>query len=233
MPTETTKVEEFQSGYFQNMGDFKSFIPSLINKEWVWMSPKINVLLARANRKLEMYSQRIPNVDLYIQMHISIEANKSSKIEGTKTTIEEDFIDIEDLVPEKRDDQQEVKNYIIAMNHGINRIIHDQFPISTRLIKEIHEKLLFGVRGERKTPGLYRTTQNWIGGSKPSDARFVPPPANELNTLLGDLENFIHNENIFVPHLIKIAILHYQFETIHPFLDGNGRVGNNSIISIE
>lgn len=228
MPTETTKVEEFKSGYFQNMGDFKSFIPSLINKEWVWMSPKINVLLAKANQelgKLEMYSQRIPNVDLYIQMHISIEANKSSKIEGTKTTIEEDFIDIEDLVPEKRDDQQEVKNYIIAMNHGINRIIHDQFPISTRLIKEIHEKLLFGVRGERKTPGLYRTTQNWIGGSKPSDARFVPPPANELNTLLGDLENFIHNENIFVPHLIKIAILHYQFETIHPFLDGNGRVG--------
>lgn len=228
MNTETTQFENFESGYYQNMGDFKSFIPSYINKEWVWMNPQINMLLSIADQelgKLEMYSDRIPNVELYIQMHISIEANKSSKIEGTKTTIEEDFIDIEDLTPEKRDDQQEVKNYITAMNHGINRIINDDFPISTRLIKEIHEKLLFGVRGERKTPGQYRTTQNWIGGNKPSDANFVPPPASELNNLLSDLENFIHNEQIYVPHLIKIAILHYQFETIHPFLDGNGRVG--------
>lgn len=169
MNTETTQFENFESGYYQNMGDFKSFIPSYINKEWVWMNPQINMLLSIADQelgKLEMYSDRIPNVELYIQMHISIEANKSSKIEGTKTTIEEDFIDIEDLTPEKRDDQQEVKNYITAMNHGINRIINDDFPISTRLIKEIHEKLLFGVRGERKTPGQYRTTQNWIGGNK-------------------------------------------------------------------
>lgn len=228
MEEKRIRVEDFQAGNFQRMRDFKAFIPSCINKEWIWNNPKINVLLERANQelgKLEMYSQRIPNIDLYIQMHISIEANKSSKIEGTKTTIEEDLIDIRDLVPEKRDDQQEVKNYIAAMNHGINRIKDDQFPISTRLIKEIHEKLLFGVRGERKFPGTYRTSQNWIGGSKPSDAKFVPPPANELNTLLSDLENFLHNEEIYVPHLIKIAILHYQFETIHPFLDGNGRVG--------
>ena len=228
MDEKTNRIEDFQAGYFQKMRDFKAFIPSCINKEWIWNNPKINVLLERANQelgKLEMYSQRIPNIDLYIQMHISIEANKSSKIEGTKTTIEEDLIDIEDLVPEKRDDQQEVKNYIEAMNHGINRIKDDQFPISTRLIKEIHEKLLSGVRGERKFPGTYRTSQNWIGGSKPSDAKFVPPPADELNMLLSDLENFLHNEEIYVPHLIKIAILHYQFETIHPFLDGNGRVG--------
>src|SRR5659263_763585 len=112
---------------------------------------------------------------IYIKMHIKTEANKSSKIEGTKTSIEEDFMSIEDIVPEKRDDYEEVHNYIKALNYGIDRILIDDFPLCNRLICEIHEKLMQGVRGKYKTPGEFRKSQNWIGGTKPSDALYVPP----------------------------------------------------------
>ncbi len=157
-------------------------------------------------------------------MHVKIEANKSSRIEGTRTTVEEDLLDVTDINPEKRDDWEEVQNYVKATNYGVERI-KEGFPVCTRLIREIHKILMQGVRGEYKTPGEFRTSQNWIGGSMPSTAVYVPPPHTEIAQCLSDFEKFINNEEIDTPDLIKIAILHYQFESIHPFLDGNGRIG--------
>ena len=166
----------------------------------------------------------INQVELKEQEHVKIEANKSSRIEGTRTTVEEDLLDVTDINPEKRDDWEEVQNYVKAINYGVERI-KEGFPVCTRLIRELHKILMQGVRGERKTPGEFRTSQNWIGGSMPSNAVYVPPPHTEIAECLTDFEKFINNEEIDTPDLIKIAILHYQFESIHPFLDGNGRIG--------
>lgn len=221
------KLEEYKSGEYVKMNDYKAFIPSKINYNWGWDDTKLDKLLAEANRQigeLNAYSILIPNVDLYIKMHVKIEANKSSRIEGTRTTIEEDLLDVTDINPEKRDDWEEVQNYVKATNYGIERI-RDGFPVCTRLIREIHEILMQGVRGEYKTPGEFRVSQNWIGGRMPSTAVYVPPPHTEVTECLSDFEKFINNEEIDTPDLIKIAILHYQFESIHPFLDGNGRIG--------
>ena len=221
------KLEEYKSGNYIKMNDYKAFIPSNINYNWGWDDTKLDKLLAEANRQigeLNAYSLLIPNVDLYIKMHVKIEANKSSRIEGTRTTVEEDLLDVTDINPEKRDDWEEVQNYVKATNYGIERI-KDGFPVCTRLIRELHKILMQGVRGEHKTPGEFRTSQNWIGGSMPSNAVYVPPPHTEIAECLTDFEKFINNEEIDTPDLIKIAILHYQFESIHPFLDGNGRIG--------
>ena len=221
------KLEEYKSGKYVKMNDYKAFIPSKINYNWGWDDTKLDKLLAEANRQigeLNAYSLLIPNVDLYIKMHVKIEANKSSRIEGTRTTVEEDLLDVTDINPEKRDDWEEVQNYVKATNYGVERI-REGFPVCTRLIREIHKILMQGVRGEHKTPGEFRTSQNWIGGSMPSTAIYVPPPYTEIAECLTDFEKFINNEEIDTPDLIKIAILHYQFESIHPFLDGNGRIG--------
>ena len=221
------KLEEYKSGQYVKMEDYKAFVPSKINYNWGWDDTKLDKLLAEANRQigeLNAYSLLIPNVDLYIKMHVKIEANKSSRIEGTRTTVEEDLLDVTDINPEKRDDWEEVQNYVKAINYGVKRI-KDGFPVCTRLIRELHKILMQGVRGEYKTPGEFRTSQNWIGGSRPSNAVYVPPPHTEISDCLTDLEKFINNEEIDTPDLIKIAILHYQFESIHPFLDGNGRIG--------
>ena len=221
------KLEEYRSGEYVKMNDYKAFIPSKINYNWGWDDTKLDKLLAEANRQigeLNAYSLLIPNVDLYIKMHVKIEANKSSRIEGTRTTVEEDLLDVTDINPEKRDDWEEVQNYVKATNYGVQRI-KDGFPVCTRLIRELHRILMQGVRGEHKTPGEFRTSQNWIGGSMPSNAVYVPPPHTEIAECLTDFEKFINNEEIDTPDLIKIAILHYQFESIHPFLDGNGRIG--------
>ena len=221
------KLEEYKSGKYVRMNDYKAFIPSKINYNWGWDDTKLDKLLAEANRQigeLNAYSLLIPNVDLYIKMHVKIEANKSSRIEGTRTTVEEDLLDVTDINPEKRDDWEEVQNHVKATNYGVERI-KNGFPVCTRLIRELHKILMQGVRGEHKTPGEFRTSQNWIGGSMPSNAVYVPPPHTEIAECLTDFEKFINNEEIDTPDLIKIAILHYQFESIHPFLDGNGRIG--------
>ena len=221
------KLEDYISGEYVKNNDYKTFIPSKINYNWGWDDTKLDKLLAEANRQigeLNAYSLLIPNVDLYIKMHVKVEANKSSRIEGTRTTVEEDLLDVKDISPEKRDDWEEVQNYVKATNYGVLRI-SEGFPVCTRLIREIHKILMTGVRGEHKTPGEFRTSQNWIGGSMPSTAVYVPPPHTEVAECLSDFKKFINNEEIDTPDLIKIAMLHYQFESIHPFLDGNGRIG--------
>ena len=221
-------INTFTSGTLRKQNDYYTFLPTMINHTWKWTDAELNVLLETASSELgslNAFSDLIPNVDLYIEMHIKTEANKSSKIEGTKTSIEEDLMPLEEVSPEKRDDYNEVHNYINALNYGISRIMQDDFPLCNRLICEIHTLLLQGVRGKHKTPGEFRKSQNWIGGSKPSDAVYVPPSITDLPELLSDFEKFLNNESCNVPHLIKIAILHYQFESIHPFLDGNGRIG--------
>ncbi len=219
-------IKDFKAGNFIKQYSYKSFRPQLINIEWIISNPKINTLLSEANillGELNAFSQYVPSVAFFIQMHITKEAATSSKIEGTQTSIEEAVLKIEDISLEKRDDWQEVQNYIRAMDFAIKEL--ERLPISSRLLKQTHKILLSSVRGEHKLPGEYRTSQNWIGGATLTDAIFIPPHHLELNELMSDLENFLNNDEIDVPKLLIIAIAHYQFETIHPFLDGNGRLG--------
>ena len=224
----TININSFKSGTYRLQDDYKTFVPASINHGWRWADPEISTLLEKASGELgslNTFSNLIPNIDIYIAMHIRTEANKSNKIEGTKTSIEEDLMPVEDVSPEKRDDHREVSNYITALDYGIGRIVNDGFPLCNRLICEIHYHLMQGVRGKYKTPGEFRKSQNWIGGSKPSDAIYVPPSILDLPELLSDFEKFINDDSLNVPNVIKAAIIHYQFETIHPFLDGNGRMG--------
>ncbi|MFN8277014.1 MAG: Fic family protein [Chitinophagales bacterium] len=219
-------IKEFEAGRYSTQFQYKSFLPERINKEWIVSDPAINTLLEEANLKLgalDAFSIIVPDVEVFIRMHIVKEATKSSRIEGTQTHIEEALQKQRDINPEKRDDWQEVQNYIEAMNFAIAEL--ENLPLSSRLFRKTHEVLLDGVRGKHKMPGEYRKSQNWIGGSSLKDAVFIPPPHEEVDPLMGDLENFVNNDSINVPHLIRIAIAHYQFETIHPFLDGNGRLG--------
>lgn len=218
-------MEAFTSGQYINQGYYKSFQPNFINRNWIFNNMEVIQLLSRADRhlgRLDMYSEYV-NIDLFIRMHIAKEATQSSKIEGTQTNMEEAFLKKEEIAYEKRDDWEEVQNYISAMNEAV-KLLH-RLPFSSRLIKQTHDILLQGVRGEHKLPGEYRSSQNWIGGASISDAVFIPPFHGSINELISDLEFFANDEINPLPDLIKIAIIHYQFETIHPFLDGNGRVG--------
>lgn len=173
--------------------------------------------------ELNSYSRLVPNIDLFIQLHVTKEAVLSSRIEGTQTHIDEALLPQSEVREERRNDWQEVRNYVNAINDAIKNL--DKLPISSRLIRSTHKILLNSVRGEHKMPGEYRTSQNWIGGNAIADARFIPPHHQLVGELMGDLENFLNNPDVNVPDLVKIAIAHYQFETIHPFLDGNGRIG--------
>ena len=219
-------MKNFNAGTYISQGYYKSFQPTLINRQWYLENMEVIQLLSKADRelgRLDMYSNYIPNIDLFISMHVLKEATQSSKIEGTQTNIEEALREREDIPLDKRDDWEEVQNYSHAMEAAIKDL--EKLPFSSRLIRQTHKRLLQGVRGEKRLPGEFRRSQNWIGGATLNDAVFIPPAHTSISELMSDLESFVHNREKFFPELLKIALIHYQFETIHPFLDGNGRVG--------
>ena len=216
--------------YIKQPTGYRAFIPSPLPPDPpVALSGALQVQLSRADRavgRLDGSVEILPNPDLFIFMYVRKEAVLSSQIEGTQSSLTDLLAAEAELTGNRAaaGDVGEVINYVGAMNHGLSRLA--EIPISVRLIKEIHERLMRGVRGSHLTPGETRTTQNWIGPGECSlaDATFVPTPPHQVATLLGDLERFLHTQDE-LPMLIKIGLAHAQFETIHPFLDGNGRVG--------
>jgi Fic family protein len=219
-------IEQFQAGNWIPSKGYRYFLPEKINHDFFWNDSAINELLEQASQtvgELNSFSRFVPDTDHFIKAYVAKEAVVSSRIEGTQTTLQEAFMQEANIGSERKNDYREVINYTVAMNDAISDL--KKLPLSNRLIKQAHARLLQSVRGMDKTPGEYRRSQNWIGGATLKDAVFIPPTDDHLNELMSDLELFLHNEKIHVPQLVRIAIAHYQFETIHPFLDGNGRVG--------
>lgn len=209
---------------------YKAFVPAPLPPDPpIAYSGELQTLLSNADRdigRLDALASLLPNPDLFVAMYVRHEAVLSSQIEGTQSTLEDVLAFEADAVRDDTPkDVAEVVNYVRAMNHGLARL--PDLPLSLRLLREIHAELMQGVRGGDKSAGEFRTSQNWIGGrgSTLRDASFIPPPPHELMTALGQLERFLHEARTRVPLLVRCALAHAQFETIHPFLDGNGRVG--------
>lgn len=208
---------------------FYAFIPaSLPPNPSLDIGLELQDLLEKANRglgRLDGITLLLPDTLLFLYMYVRKEAVLSSQIEGTQSSISDLLIYETKGVPGVPiDDVKEVSNYIAAMDHGLSRV-KGGFPLSLRLIREMHGILLRGSRGATKNPGEFRRSQNWVGGSRPGNAQFVPPPANEVMNCLSDFEKYLHDEPVKFPLLIKAGLAHVQFESIHPFLDGNGRIG--------
>ena len=224
---EPTVNNERAGKWIKQIEGYKAFLPSpLPPSPPLKMDAELINLLTIATHhvgQLSMLTSLIQNPDLFVYVYVQKEALLSSQIEGTQCSIE-DILGGDAEQSEKKDDIEEVSNYVTAMNEGIKRL--SQLPVSSRLIKEIHEILMSGVRGSNKTPGEYRRSQNWIGrpGANMNTADFVPPPPDSVETCMSELEKYIHDDDS-LPPLIKAGLVHAQFETIHPFLDGNGRLG--------
>jgi Fic family protein len=231
MPDVTDEeVRSFRAGqYIMQPGGYKAFMPEPLPPDpEVSITGELQDLLSHADRalgRLDGSIQILPNSDLFVYMYVRKEAVLSSQIEGTESSLQDVLAaEAKILNPDRPKDVDEVVNYIGAMKYGLEKL--PELPVSTRLFCEIHAKLLHGVRGSHLTPGEIRRTQNWIGpsGCTLRDARFVPPPPHEVLPKLGELEVFLHSDSD-LPLLIKIGLAHAQFETVHPFLDGNGRIG--------
>ena len=212
--------------WVKTLEGYRAFHPSPLPPEIAW-TPKLVRALSHADRllgRLAGEGRRLPNPHLLIRPFVQREAVYSSRIEGTQATLGDLLAADAGVSPERSpEDLREVGNYVTALEHGLKRL--ESLPLSLRLVRELHEKLMTGVRGDHATPGQFRRTQNWIGrpGCTLADASYVPPPPADLLDHLGQWENFLHDES--VPPLVHAALMHYQFEAIHPFIDGNGRVG--------
>lgn len=213
--------------YVKQLEGYRSFVPERLppknpplsfDMELIGLLSKADLSLGR----LDGITRTLPNPELFVSMYVKKEALLSSQIEGTQASL------IEVLETEERQtsDAREVTNYVNALNYGLHRLKDDGFPLSLRLIREIHAKLLASGRGSNLTPGEFRNSQNWIGGigSTLANAIYIPPTVSDMHTAMGDLELYFHTDD-GMPPLVKIALIHAQFETIHPFLDGNGRMG--------
>ena len=213
--------------YVPQVGGYHAFVPAQLPPDPpIEVSGELQSMLSRADQvlgRLDGSIYTLPNPDLFVYMYVRNEAVLSSQIEGTQSSLH-DLLSAEASVfaPDQPKDVDEVVNYVGAMNHGLEQLT--ELPVSVRLVREIHTRLLQGVRGSGLAPGEIRNSQNWIGGATVQDAVFVPPPPLEVLPALGALERFIHYDGS-LPLLIKIGLVHSQFETIHPFLDGNGRIG--------
>jgi Fic family protein len=219
-------MKSFKSGKYINAIGYKAFAPEFINRIYKIDDAALQLLIEKSTLKLgelNAYAQLVPDIDHFIKLHVVKEATVSSKIEGTQTNMEEALLKEEEIEPEKRNDWREVNNYVNALNQSVENL--SKLPLSSRLLKQAHKTLLDGVRGDSKLPGEFRRSQNWIGGATLNDATFIPPVYHDVEKLIGDLENFLHNDDTGLPNVLKAAVAHYQFETIHPFLDGNGRIG--------
>ena len=214
--------------YQRQPSGIRAFIPASLPPDPAIKLGPMQDILSKADRalgRLDGSVQTLPNPDLFVAMYIRKEAVLSSQIEGTQSSLQDVLAaEAHYLAPNRASDVKEVLNYVRAMHHGLNRLA--DLPVSIRLIREIHAELLDGVRGHHLTPGELRTSQNWIGpqGSTLAEATFLPPPPDEVPRALSDLERFLHTDSD-LPLLVRIGLAHAQFETIHPFLDGNGRVG--------
>lgn len=207
----------------------KAFLPNPLPPQPLELSSRLHRLNEQANRalgRLDMATAQLPDLGHFLYFYVRKEALLSSQIEGTQSSFADLLLfESEETPSVSLDDVQEVSNYVTAIEYGMKRIRDDDFPVSVRLLKEIHSILLRKGRGESKSPGKFRRSQNRIGGSRPGDALFVPPPQDRVVGCMSDLEKFLHDEKRYLPILIKVGLAHVQFETIHPFLDGNGRVG--------
>ncbi|MCK9281581.1 MAG: Fic family protein [Melioribacteraceae bacterium] len=220
------KIEDFKAGNYLQQYKYKCFIPSKINHPFSWDDPELSVLLSEANKKLEelnSFSSSVPDIENVLPLFIAKESLASSKIEGIKTEFKELLLSESEIAPDKKEDWLEVKNYIEAINICLEEM--NEIPLSTRILNLAHQIIFSGARGEKKSPGEFRKSQNWVGGATINEAIYIPPVHDEISNLIGDLENFLHNDYLEIPDLIKIAIAHYQFITIHPYVDGNGRIG--------
>jgi Fic family protein len=230
-----TKNLQSSAGQFIRIGSgnpaYSAFFPSPLPPD-VLPNWKLSSLLSEADRAVSELSgagRSLPNPHLFVRPLLRREAVMSSRIEGTTSEIEDLYahelrqMTLPGFEAADHSDVEEVFNYVLALEYGLERIV--DFPLSLRLIKEIHQQLVQGVRGQYAAPGEFRTTQNWIGGATINTARFVPPPVEEMRRALNDFERYLHEESPQHPPLVRLAFIHYQFEAIHPFVDGNGRVG--------
>jgi Fic family protein len=207
---------------------YKAYIPKPLPPVPPLSLEGLHGLMEKTNQalgRLDSLSILLPNIELLIYFYVRKEALLSSQIEGTQSSLSDLLLfESEEAPSVPLEDVQEVSNYVAALDYGLKRLKED-FPLSSRLIREVHEVLLSKGRGSTKQPGEFRTSQNWLGGTRPGNALFVPPPPENVQGLISDLEKFIHSESKNLPTLVKAALVHVQFETIHPFLDGNGRLG--------
>ena len=211
--------------FIKQPGGFKAFIPAdFPPKELLDFSPEILAKAAMAERltgKLDGITQTLPDADFFLSMYVAKDATFSSQIEGTRATLM-DALELDAGVQIKETDADDILFYIGALNYGMKRL--KKFPLSLRFVRELHKELMTGTRSSQfADPGEFRRSQNWIGGTRPDNAAYVPPPVEAMNKALNDWEKFVHRENMMP--LIQVGLLHAQFETIHPFLDGNGRAG--------
>jgi Fic family protein len=220
------RIEDFKSGNYLQQYKYKCFIPSKINHPFTWEDPQLNELLSEANKKIEelnSFSINNPELESFLPLFIAKESLDSSRIDGIKINAEDVFLDEAEITEVKKEDWREVQNYIKAMNICLDEM--NEIPLSTRILNLAHQIIFSGARGEKKSPGEFRKSQNWVGGATINEAIYIPPVRGEISSLMGDLENFLHNDYLEIPELIKAAIAHYQFITIHPYVDGNGRIG--------